>query len=160
MKSLVVYFSLTGSTEFVAKIIADQLQADLCEVVDKKHKMGKLIYLKGGAAAIREKLTEIETPKSIEEYDLIIVGSPVWAGKITPAIRTFLELNNFSNKKGVFFLTLGGKKPEKSFKNMRKTTGFKSIVKELAVSNTIEDKKEVEKMVIDWCNEIKKALGL
>jgi flavodoxin len=160
MKSLVVYFSLTGSTEFVAKIIADQLQADLCEVVDKKHKMGKLIYLKGGAAAIREKLTEIEAPKSIEDYELIIVGSPVWAGKITPAIRTFLELNNFSNKKGAFFLTLGGKKPEKSFKNMRKTTGFKSIVKELAVSNTIEDKKEVEKMVIDWCNEIKKALGL
>lgn len=43
---------------------------------------------------------------------------------------------------------------------MRRTTGFSSVVKELAVSNTIEDKKEVEKMVIDWCEEIKKALDL
>jgi flavodoxin len=160
MKTLVVYFSLTGSTEFVAKIIAEQLNADLCEVVDKKHKNGKLIYLKGGAASIREKLTKIEFPKSIENYDLIIVGSPIWAGKITPAIRTFLSLNDFSHKKGAFFITLGGKKPEKSFRNMRQTTGFNSIVKELAVSNTIDDKEEVEKMVIGWCEEIKKSLDL
>ena len=160
MKTLVIYFSLTGSTEFVAKIIAAQFNADLCEVVDKKHKIGKMIYLKGGAASIREKLTEIEVHKSIEEYDLIIVGSPIWAGKITPAIRTFLSLNDFSHKHGAFFITLGGKKPEKSFKNMRKTTGFKSIVKELAVSNTIEDKKEVEKKVIEWCEEIKKRLEI
>jgi flavodoxin len=160
MKSLVVYFSLTGSTEFVAKIVAHQLNADLCEVVDKKHKNGKLIYLKGGAASFREKLTKIEVSKSIDEYDFIVVGSPVWAGKITPAIRTFLSLNDFSQKKGAFFITLGGKKPEKSFENLRKTTGFCSVVKELAVSNTIGDRGELEKMVIDWCDEIKKTLVL
>ena len=160
MKTLVVYFSLTGSTEFVAKIISEQLNADLCEVIDKKHKKSKLIYLNGGAAAVREKLTKIQVSKTIENYDLIIVGSPVWAGKITPAIRTFLVSNDFSMKKGAFFITLGGNKPEKTFENIRKTTGFSSIVKELAVSNTIEDKKEVEKMVIEWCEEIKKALSL
>jgi flavodoxin len=160
MKTLVVYFSLTGSTEFVAKIICEQLDADLCEVVDKKHKKGKLIYLKGGSASFREKLTKIEVSKSIDDYDLIIIGSPVWAGKITPAIRTFLSLNDFSQKKGAFFITLGGDKPEKSFENMRRTTGFSSVVKELAVSNMIEDKKEVEKMVIDWCEDIKKAIDL
>jgi flavodoxin len=158
MKTLVVYFSLTGSTEFVAKIISEQLHADLCEVVDKKHKNGKLIYIKGGAASFREKLTKIEVNKSIENYDLIIVGSPIWAGKITPAIRTFLSQNDFTQKKGAFFVTLGGDKPEKSLENMSRTTGFSSIVKELAVSNTVEDKKEVEKMVIDWCQEIRRTL--
>lgn len=158
MKTLVVYFSLTGSTEFVAKIISEQLNADLCEVVDKKHKNGKLIYLKGGAAAFREKLTKIEVNKSIENYELIIIGSPIWAGKITPAIRTFLSQNDFTQKKGAFFVTIGGDKPEKSIENMRRTTGFSSVVKELAVSNTIEDKKEAEKMVIDWCQEIKRIL--
>jgi flavodoxin len=160
MKTLVIYFSLTGSTEFVAKLISKKLKADLCEVIDKKYKKSKLIYLKGGAASVREKLTKIQVSKTIENYDLIIVGSPVWAGKITPAIRTFLVSNDFSMKKGAFFITLGGNKPEKTFENIRKTTGFSSIVKELAVSNTIEDKKEVEKMVIEWCEEIKKALSL
>lgn len=160
MKTLVVYFSLTGSTEFVAKIISEQLNADLCEVIDKKHKQSKLIYLKGGAASIREKLTEIDVPKSIENYDLIIVGSPIWAGKITPAIRTFISTNDFSNKKGAFFVTLGGDKPDKSIRNMRETTGFTSIVKELAISNAIEDTKEVEKIVTEWCEEIKNTLNL
>ena len=160
MKTLVVYFSLTGNTERVAKIIAEQLNADLCKVVDKKHKKGKLIYLKGGAASFREKLTKIEVSKSIDGYDFIIVGSPIWAGKITPAIRTFLSLNDYSQKKGAFFITLGGKKPEKSFENMRKTTGFCSVVKELAISNTIDNTKEEEKMVTEWCEEIKKSLVL
>lgn len=158
MKTLVVYFSLTGSTEFVAKIISEQLDADLCEVIDRKHKKGKLIYLKGGSAAFREKLTKIEVDKSIENYDFIIVGSPIWAGKITPAIRTFLSQNDFTQKKGAFFITLGGDKPEKSIENMRRTTDFSSIVKELAVSNTIEDKKEVKKMVVEWCQEMKTIL--
>ena len=158
MKTLVVYFSLTGSTEFVAKIISEQLDADLCEVIDRKHKKGKLIYLKGGSAAFREKLTKIEVDKSIENYDFIIVGSPIWAGKITPAIRTFLSQNDFTQKKGAFFITLGGDKPEKSIENMRRTTGFSSVVKELAVSNTIEDKKEVKKMVVEWCQEMKTIL--
>ena len=158
LKTLVVYFSLTGSTEFAAKKISEQLNADLCEVLDKKHKKGKLIYLKGGAASVREKLTKIEVSKSIDGYDFIVVGSPVWAGKISPAIRTFLSLNDLSQKKGAFFITLGGDKPEKTLENMRKTTGFNSIVKELAISNTIEDKKEVENLITNWCEEIKKAL--
>ena len=68
MKTLVVYFSLTGSTEFVAKIISEQLNADLCEVVDKKHKNGKLIYIKGGAASFREKLTKIEESLARKHY--------------------------------------------------------------------------------------------
>ena len=41
---------------------------------------------------------------------------------------------------------------------MRKTTGFNSIVNELAISNTIQDKKEVENLIIDWCNEIKQIV--
>lgn len=158
LKKIVVYFSLTGATEFAAKKIAEQLNADLCEVKDKKHKKGKLIYLKGGAASVREKLSKIEVTKSIEDYDFVVVGSPIWAGKITPAIRTFLSQNDLSQKKAAFFITLGGDKPEKSFENMRKTTGFNSIVKELAISNTIQNKKEVENLIIDWCNEIKQIV--
>ena len=158
MKTIVVYYSLTGATEFAAKKIQEQLKADLCEVLDKKHKQGKLIYLKGGAASIREKLTKIEVTKSIEEYDVVVVGSPIWAGKITPAIRTFLSQNDLSNKKTAFFVTIGGDKPEKSFKNLRKTTGFVSIVKELSISNTIKDTKEVENLITNWCDEIKKTL--
>lgn len=157
-KLLVAYFSLTGNTKFVAEKVANQINADLCEVVDKKYKKGRLLYLKGGGASMREKLTEIDVSKSIEEYDFIVIGSPVWAGKISPAIRTFLALNDFSNKKGAFFVTLAGDKTEKTLENMRKTTGFNSIVEELVISKALENKGETEEKIVNWCNLIKKTV--
>jgi len=158
MKKLVAYFSLTGNTKFVAEKVANQINADLCEVVDKKYKKGRLLYLKGGGASMREKLTEIDVSKSIKDYDFIVVGSPTWGGKISPAIRTFLALNDFSSKKGAFFITLKGDKPEKTFENLRKTTGFNSIVEELAISNALQNQEKTEEKIADWCNLIKKTV--
>jgi len=156
MKKLVVCYSLSGNTKFVAEKIARQIDADLCEVADKKHKKGKLLYLTGGFAAFRQKLTEIEASKTIEDYDLVVVGSPVWAGKITPAIRTFLAKNDFSEKQVAYFITLGGDKPEKSLKNLRKTVVPKSVVAELAIINNLDDKRKAEKQIVEWCLQLPK----
>jgi len=41
MRKLVAYYSRTGNTKFVAEKIAEQLDADLCEVVDKKNRKRK-----------------------------------------------------------------------------------------------------------------------
>ena len=111
------------------------MNADICEVIDKKSRTGKLIFLTGGYAAIREKTTEIEASKSINTYDLIIVGSPIWADKITPAIRTFLTKNGFSDKQVAFFVTMEGNKPKKALKNMKKTISPKSLIGELGITN-------------------------
>ena len=159
MKKLIVYYSRTGNTKFVAEKIADQLDADLCEVTDKKNRKGRLTFLTGGFASLREKLTEIEVPKPIEDYDFIIVGSPVWAGKITPAIRKFLVTNDFSDKLVAFFVTLGGDKAEKTLKNMKETIMPKLLVGELAITKALEQQEETEEQVIDWCNQIQKALN-
>ena len=101
MKTLVAYYSRSGNTRFVAQKIAEGLNADLCEIVDKKNRNGKWGFLTGGYSAFREKQTEIEVKKSVDAYDLVIVGSPVWAGKITPAIRTFLVRENLSDKQRI-----------------------------------------------------------
>jgi len=99
METLVVYYSRTGNTQFVAEKIAENLGVETCEVMDKKNRKGKLNFLKSGYESIREKLTEIEVNKKIDDYDFVIIGSPVWAGKIPPAIRTFLLKNDFATKK-------------------------------------------------------------
>ena len=64
MKTLVAYYSRSGNTRFVAQKIAEGLDADLCEIVDKKNRNGKWVFLTGGYSAFREKLTEIEVTKS------------------------------------------------------------------------------------------------
>jgi flavodoxin len=154
MKTLVTYYSRTGNTKFVADKIAEQLNAEICEVVDKKNRKGKLVFLTGGYAALREKLTKIEVTKTINDYDFIIVGSPVWAGKIAPAIRTFLVLNDFSDKQVAFFVTLGGDKPEKALNNMKKAIAPNIPVEELGIINAIKNPEEIEKQIADWCKKI------
>ena len=119
MKTLVAYYSRTGHTKFIAEKIAQQLGADLCEIIDKKNREGKLGFLGGGNDALREKLTDIEVSKPIEGYDFVIIGSPVWAGKIAPAIRKFMVTNDFKEKTVALFVTLDGNKPEKSLENMK-----------------------------------------
>ena len=153
MRKLVAYYSRTGNTKFVAEKIADQLNAETCEVFDKKNRKGKLIFLTGGYAALREKLTEIEVTKTIDDYDFIIVGSPVWAGKIAPAIRTFLAKNDFSDKQVAFFVTLGGDKPEKALKNVKEAIAPKIPVEELGIINALKNPEEIEKQIADWCKK-------
>ena len=156
MKKLVAYYSRTGNTKFVAEKIADHLDAETCEVIDKKNRKGKLIFLTGGYAALREKLTKIEVNKTIEDYDFIIVGSPVWAGKIAPAIRTFLVQNDFSDKQVALFVTLGGNKAEKPLKNMKKAIAPNTSIEELGIINAMKNPEEIEKQIADWCKKISK----
>lgn len=155
LKTIVVYYSLTGNTKFVAEKIAQQLDADLCKVTDKNFKKGRMLYIKGGAAAMREKLSDITVEKSVDDYDLVVVGSPVWAGKIAPAIRTFLVNNDFSEKQVAFFVTIGGDKPEKTFKNLRKTTELDSAVEGLGVTQPLENKSDAEVQITEWCTKLK-----
>ena len=142
----------------MAQKIAQQVDADLCEVIDKNHKKGKMLYIKGGAAAMREKLTDITVEKPIDEYDLIIVGSPVWAGKIAPAIRTFLVRNSSSDKQLAFFVSIGGDKPEKTFTNLKKTLELEPIIDGLGVTQPLEKKAEAETKITEWCNSLKSKI--
>jgi len=55
MKALVVYYSRTGNTKFVAEKIAQELGADIEEVIDKKNRFGLINYLRAGGDALRRK---------------------------------------------------------------------------------------------------------
>ena len=95
MKTLVVYFSQTKNTKNVAEKIAKQLSADLDEIVDKTGL--------GDKAVMKE--VEIEFKKDPSKYDLVVIGSPVWAFGIPPFTKKYLEKNSF--KKVAFFATFG-----------------------------------------------------
>jgi flavodoxin len=158
MRTLVAYYSRTGNTKFVAEKIAEQLEADLCEVIDKKGRSGKFIILTGGYAAIKEKLTTIEVSKKIEDYDLVIIGSPVWANKMTPAIRTFIVNNDFSEKDVAFFITMDGDDPEKALLNMKEAVNSKSQLGELAITHGLKDKEDAKQRITDFCRNIQKII--
>lgn len=95
MKKLVVYYSSTGNTRKVAEDIASKLDCDIDIIVDKNN-VGE---------NVKEKFIEIDYKKAPSKYDMVIIGTPVWAFNIPPAIRTYLDKNSFN--KVAFFSTCG-----------------------------------------------------
>jgi len=117
---LVVYYSRTGSTRKVAEYITKQLGADMEMIIDMKKRSGAFGFVIGGMDALMRKETEIsEIKKDPSKYELVIVGSPMWAGNMPPAIRTYLNKYKANIKSVAFFATSGGPGQEKIFKKVR-----------------------------------------
>jgi flavodoxin len=156
MKTLVVYYSRTGKTRFVAEKIASELKADIEEVVDLKNRSGRFGFLKAGYDSTRGIETEIgETHKSPSEYDLVVIGTPVWNSRSASAIRTYLTKNDFSGKKVAVFCTNEVMGEEKAVERTKALISNGDIVGELVVSKVFENQKENEGKISDWCNQLR-----
>lgn len=119
MKTLVVYYSRTGTTKKVAEVLAEELKADIEELIDQDSRQGAMGYLRSGREAMKRTLAQIDPLKNNpKDYDLVIVGTPVWAGTMTSAVRTFLENNKEVFSRLAFFSTQGSKKEQRVFKEM------------------------------------------
>ncbi|MFW6047829.1 MAG: flavodoxin family protein [Candidatus Natronoplasma sp.] len=124
MDVLVSFYSRTGNTKKTAQSIArmcsnKDLDVKTEEIVDEKVRGGILGFLRGGKDALLKKETEIEdSSHDPAEADVVIVGSPVWAGNITPAVRTYLNRHSDMIEKVSFFCTHGGGDPSNVFETM------------------------------------------
>ena len=154
LKSLIVYYSRTGNTRFVAETIAAEIGADVEEVVDLKKRSGPLGFLIGGKDARQGKETKISpTTKIPNDYELVIFGTPVWAGKPAPAINTYLKKNNLSGTKVAAYFTKGQKKSQ-AIKEAKMLVPNSTWVGELLVINPLKNKEKTEKQIIEWCKTI------
>jgi flavodoxin len=110
-KVLVVYYSLDGATEAIAQKLALTLEADVSALKPLKdfNPKGFIKYIMGGYQVIRKQKPELETLKiDFNKYDLIFIGTPVWAGSFTPAVRTLIDSSLINKKKVYLFFTHGG----------------------------------------------------
>jgi flavodoxin len=146
-KILVVYYSRTGNTERVAKDIAARLNADSEKIIDKKNRSGLSGMFSAGKDAAGKKSADIgPIEKDPANYDLVIVGTPVWAGSMTPAVRSYLQQTKGKFKKAAFFITSGGTGPDKVVPGMEELAGVKAAAsagftgKELKNEKTYNEK--------------------
>lgn len=116
MKILIAYYSKTGITKRVANDLAKKLNADIDEIIDLKNRSGIFGWILGGRDAMKGYLTEIKTIKNPKDYDLVIIGTPVWAANSTPAVRTYIHQFKDQLKKVAVFSTSGDTPPEKPAK--------------------------------------------
>lgn len=106
---LLVFYSLTGTTQTVAQKIALACDCDIEEILDARPRTGFFGYLKSGFEAITKMLPTIKrTTKRPADYELVILGTPVWAGNISSPMRRYITQNTGYFKQVATFCTMGG----------------------------------------------------
>jgi len=124
MKSLVVFYTRSGTTKKVGEAIGRVLKCNVEEIIDTAHRKGPFGWLRSGRDAMRKKLTVIQSIKfNPVDYDIVIMGTPNWGGLPAPATRTYIEQNKSKFKKVAFFCTAGGSNFEKTFKELELICG-------------------------------------
>lgn len=131
MKSLIVFYSRSGNTRKIANEIAEKINGEIEEIIDYKSRKGIFGFMKCGYEAITKKLTKIKPlNKKIEDFDLIVIGSPTWAGNLSSPVRTFLTEYAKNIKKVAFFATAGAES-EHVFESMQEISGKPLAIMEI-----------------------------
>lgn len=161
-KILVVYYSNSGITEKVGGLLAVALEADQEKLVDKKERKGLWNYIVAGKDAMMKYETDIEKPKyDPSGYDLVIIGTPVWAWTMTPAVRTYISKNKDKLKNVVFFTTSGGTTHDKIVPEMETLLGKKAVLSNGFFEKEVkEDSKEMIDKLNKFLENIKSSLSV
>jgi flavodoxin len=152
MKTLVTYYSRSGNTKRVAEEIAYQLDSDIDEIIDLKDRDRTIKgWLISGKDASKKEDTEIEYEKDPENYNLVIVGTPVWAWSMAPAVRTYLKENHLDN---VAFFSTYGALSGNTFNDMEDFTG--KPLDTLGIKSMSIDNKKSKKAIENFSRKVKK----
>lgn len=141
MKALVVYYSRSGNTREVAQSIAREMQCDIEEIHDTQNRSGIIGWIKSAYQANRGKLTTIKPlEKDPSDYDLVVVGTPIWAGFPAVPVKTYLLENKDKFKDVAFFTTYGGSGFPKTVRTMVEASGKEPVQKLGIKSDEIKNK--------------------
>lgn len=156
-KVLVVYYSRTGNTERVARDVASALGADIEKLVDTRNRKGIFGFLGGGRDAMKKNRTELgPLGKDPASYDLVVLGTPVWAGNITPALRTYLAVNKEKLKSIAYIITSGSTPAEKIVPLCEDAAGKKSVAYAGFVEKDLRDEKVYREKLAKFIEALKR----
>lgn len=149
MKRVIIYYSQGGTTDLVAKTLAQKLNADLIRIHDLKNREGFKNKLLSSINAFREVKTDIIPARvDISAYDTIYIGTPTWAGNPTPAILTIIDRTNFTGKDVILFATMDANRGETNIERLEEKVKMRGA--RVIESFTLATKdKSPEKLVQD-----------
>ena len=151
--TLIAYFSWGGNTRGIAHYIQDEIGGDLYEITTKDNNHYPKDYnstVEVGAREVKDNIyPEINTfPGNIQDYDIIILGYPIWWHAAPMAVQAFLKNYDFSGKTILPFATSGGDDVSLTIDSVKKylpnstvkdglTANIKSRIKSWLLKNKI-----------------------
>ena len=153
MKTAIIYHSHSGITRNVAEQLNKELSGELIEVAPEKPYSSLMVYPKGCYRAAKG-LSDSVKPARIDlsGFDLVVIASPVWAGKQTPVINGALDaLTHGEAKRSFAIMTCGklesGEKAMESFTSAIKGVGLSVVGSSVLDKNMVSDSGSIEKVV-------------
>jgi len=164
MKIGIVYYSRTGNTKHVAKMLEEKFKEKNTEVdlIEIEHVKRPGFFTAGKTATKQQELPIKNTEFDMGEYDVIIAGSPTWAGGPSPFIITFIhKAANMKGKKIAIFGT--GMSPinirdqfKEIIKNNLEKAGLKTFDSFLALQFTRGKLVDGEQNIDNFVNTVLK----
>jgi len=143
----------------VAGKIQKNLDADVIRLVPKKEypKGNFKKYLWGGkSVTFGEKPKLEEYSFSIDDYDVIVIGTPIWAGTFTPPIKTFLADNIISGKKVYLFTCSLGGVADKCIEKLNVILKDYPIIDSINFVEPLKNENDnIDEIIKGFCEKIK-----
>jgi Putative NADPH-quinone reductase (modulator of drug activity B) len=151
MKTCIIFHSYTGITRGIAERVKAACGGELLEVQPRQAYSKLTAYTTGCLRARRGEADPID-PEIIDAgfSDVIVLGTPVWAFKPTPAINGAISaLQNCDGKKAVIFATCGGQAGDTTtvIKKALEAKGVKVVAEFTFNKNDVTDEKKIAELV-------------
>ena len=119
-KTLVAYFSATGTTEKAAKLIVEVTGGTLYEIQPEKEYVTADLDWHDKSSRISVEMLKSK-PENLADYDIIYIGFPIWWNSAPRIINTFIESGDFAGKMIIPFATSGSSSISNAEKELQET---------------------------------------
>lgn len=121
---LIVYFSMTGRTRPIVKELCRATGADIEEIREPRLRDGLPGVWRALLDAVLRRRTPVLAPiHDPAGYDLVILGGPIWAGRMASPVRAFASQYVKQARRVAFFCTAGGQKADEAFADLQRLCG-------------------------------------
>jgi len=156
-KTMVIYYSWSGTTAIMAKLLQKITEGDLTKLkVDAdtfSNDMNQTSEI-AKQQLVSDDLPEVQQVPSLETYDLILVGGPVWSGQVATPVRSFLkQITSFNGVIIPFYTSVGS--------DDKYETDFKKLVPNLTVetglgmtAGSLDNEKSATKELSNWVQKL------
>lgn len=159
MKSLIVYYSLDGHTRRIAEMIAKETASDIHELKTCKPSTGKsgfTRYFLGGMRVNTNQKPALSAPlPSLNDYELIFIGTPIWASSFVPAVNSFISGCDLTGKNIMLFSSSVGGDGSKCYAKLKSRLPGASFLGELSLKeSSFNNMDDVAAKVKAWVTGI------
>lgn len=154
-KILIAYFSYTGNTEKLANKIHSKVGGDIIKVepVEPYSDDYDAVVNQVQKDQQNNYMPEIKTKiDNINDYDIVILGSPIWWYKIANPLATFISENNLEGKTIIPFVTHGGYGAGQTLEQIKKLAQKSKVLSELSIEGTSVDNSDKE--IDEWLQNV------